>query len=230
MYERFTDRARKVMQLANEQAQNFNREYIGTEHILLGLIKEGSGVAAHVLKNLGIDPDRIRVEVKKLSPPGPDFDAPRKLPYIPLAKKVIENAMDEARNLNHNYVGTEHLLMGLLRVTDGAAAQVLMNLGLKLEDVRNEVLNILGHGPSSSPQKSASESPTSQLVVVTSFAREERSRLGHGALEVGHLLLALLRTNDTVLNQALANLGIKPENLRDEVTRLLQSLPPKGTD
>ena len=145
MYERFTDRARKVMQLANQEAQRFNHEYIGTEHILLGLVKEGSGVAANVLKNLDVDLRKIRLEVEKIVQSGPDMVTMGKLPQTPRAKKVIEYSMEEARNLNHNYVGTEHILLGLLREQEGVAAQVLMNLGLKLEDVREEVLNLLGH-------------------------------------------------------------------------------------
>ena len=145
MYERFTDRARKVMQLANQEAQRFNHEYIGTEHILLGLIKEGSGVAAGALKNLGIDLRKIRLEVENVVKTGPDMVTMGKLPQTPRAKKVIEYSMEEARNLNHNYVGTEHLLLGLLREHEGVASQVLMNLGLKLEEVREEVLGILGH-------------------------------------------------------------------------------------
>jgi ATP-dependent Clp protease ATP-binding subunit ClpC len=146
MFERLTDRARKVMALANQEAQRFNHEYIGTEHILLGLVKEGSGVGANVLKNLDIDLRKVRLEVEKLVKSGPDMVTMGKLPQTPRAKKVIEYAIEEARNLNHNYVGTEHLLLGLLREHDGVAAQVLMNLGLKLEEVREEVLNLLGAG------------------------------------------------------------------------------------
>ena len=146
MYERFTDRARKVMQLANQEAQRFNHEYIGTEHMLLGLVKEGTGVAANVLKNLDVDLRKIRLEVEKLVQSGPEMITMGKLPQTPRAKKVIEYSMEEARNLNHNFVGTEHILLGLLREQEGVAAQVLMNLGLKLEDVRDEVLNLLGNG------------------------------------------------------------------------------------
>src|SRR5207253_3799879 len=147
MYERFTDRARKVMQLANQEAQRFNHEYIGTEHILLGLVKEGSGVAANVLKNLDIDLRKIRLEVEKIVQHGPGGEqvVMGRLPHTPRAKKVIEYSIEEARNLNHNYVGTEHLLLGLLREQMGVGAQVLMNVGLRLEDVREEVLNLLGH-------------------------------------------------------------------------------------
>jgi ATP-dependent Clp protease ATP-binding subunit ClpA len=145
MYERFTDRARKVMQLANQEAQRLHHEYIGTEHILLGLVKEGSGVAANVLKNLDIDLRKIRSEIDKSIQMGPDVVTMGTLPQTPRAKKVIEYTVEEARNLNHNYIGTEHLLLGLLREEEGLAAQILVNLGLGLEKVRNEVLQFLGH-------------------------------------------------------------------------------------
>ncbi|MCG3130502.1 MAG: Negative regulator of genetic competence ClpC/MecB [Phycisphaerae bacterium] len=155
MFERFTDRARKVMALANQEAQRFNHEYIGTEHILLGLVKEGSGVGANVLKNLDVDLRKVRLEVERMVKSGPEMVTMGKLPQTPRAKKVIEYAIEEARNLNHNYVGTEHLLLGLLREQEGVAAQVLMNLGLKLEDVREEVLNLLGANQESEENEAA---------------------------------------------------------------------------
>ena len=170
MYERFTDRARKVMQLANQEAQRFNHEYIGTEHVLLGHVKEGSGVAANVLKNLDVDLRRIRAEVEKIVQSGPDMVTMGKLPQTPRAKKVIEYAMEEARNLNHNYVGTEHLLLGVLRESEGVAAQVLMNLGLKLEDVREEVLNLLGHGGE------GSEGGTERAAAATGGKSSSKSK------------------------------------------------------
>jgi ATP-dependent Clp protease ATP-binding subunit ClpA len=166
MYERFTDRARKVMQLANQEAQRFNHEYIGTEHILLGLIKEGSGVAANVLKNLDIDLRKIRTELEKIVRSGPHTVTLGKLPQTPRAKKVIEYAIKEARNLGHNYVGTEHLLLGLLREPEHVAAQVLMNLGLKLEDVHEEVLNLLGHSHSTPPAEKLPPAPPPPLQRV----------------------------------------------------------------
>lgn len=181
MYERFTDRARKVMQLANQEAQRFNHEYIGTEHILLGLVKEGSGVAANVLKNLDVDLRKIRLEVEKLVQSGPEMVTMGKLPQTPRAKKVIEYSMEEARNLNHNYVGTEHILLGLLREQEGVAAQVLMNLGLKLEEVREEVLNLLGHGlegeeepqeRSSRESRSEGRKGKSKTPALDSFGRD----------------------------------------------------------
>src|SRR5437867_1312906 len=186
MFERFTDRARKVMALANQEAQRFNHEYIGTEHILLGLVKEGSGVGANVLKNLDVDLRKVRLEVEKLVKSGPDMVTMGKLPQTPRAKKVIEYAIEEARNLNHNYVGTEHLLLGLLREHDGVAAQVLMNLGLKLEEVREEVLNLLGAGveneepnaPEKTGQKAKSKTP-----ALDSFGRDLTELAREGQLD-----------------------------------------------
>ncbi len=174
MYERFTDRARTVMQLALEEAQRLNHEEIRTEHILLGLVREGSGVAAHVLTNLGVNLSQIPSEIERLVPPRaaspPDPPAvknavkndppssligrflafavrawthPQRLPQHPRVKKVIEYAMDEARRFGHNYVGTEHLLLGLLYENESGAAQVLRNLGLRLEALREETLRVL---------------------------------------------------------------------------------------
>ncbi len=195
MFERFTDRARKVMALANQEAQRFNHEYIGTEHILLGLVKEGSGVGANVLKNLDVDLRKVRLEVEKLVRAGPEMVTMGKLPQTPRAKKVIEYAIEEARNLNHNYVGTEHLLLGLLREHDGVAAQVLMNLGLKLEEVREEVLNLLGAGAESDASETVSGEPgaapsgenkakgKSKTPALDSFGRDLTELAREGGLD-----------------------------------------------
>jgi len=179
MFERFTDRARKVMALANQEAQRFNHEYIGTEHVLLGLVKEGSGVGATVLKNLDVDIKKLRLEVEKQVKSGPDMITMGKLPQTPRAKKVIEYAIEEARSLNHNYVGTEHILLGILRETEGIAAQVLMSVGLKLEDVRQEVLNLLGAGVDGGPAglgmkmgPAIARKPKSKTPALDSFGRD----------------------------------------------------------
>lgn len=189
MFERFTDRARKVMALANQEAQRFNHEYIGTEHILLGLVKEGSGVGANVLKNLDVDIKKLRLEVEKLVKSGPDMVTMGKLPHTPRAKKVIEFAIEEARSLNHNYIGTEHLLLGLLRESEGVAAQVLMNLGLKLEEVRQEVLNLLGAGVENSmPSLDMKMDPSqgkqkSRTPALDSFGRDLTAMAAEGELD-----------------------------------------------
>ena len=187
MFERFTDRARKVMALANQEAQRFNHEYIGTEHILLGLVKEGSGVGANVLKNLDVDLRKVRLEVEKLVKSGPETVTMGKLPQTPRAKKVIEYAIEEARNLNHNYVGTEHLLLGLLREQDGVAAQVLMNLNLRLEDVREEVLNLLGASEESEEVSGAAAADAkkgkSKTPALDSFGRDLTEIAKQGKLD-----------------------------------------------
>ncbi len=144
MFDRFTDRAKKVMSFARQEAMKFNHEYIGTEHILLGLVQEGSGVAANVLKNMTVDLEKIRHEVEKIVKTGPSMVTMGQLPFTPRAKKVLELSLEEASQLSHNYIGTEHLLLGLIRENEGIAAQVLMNLGVKLEEVREEVLEFLG--------------------------------------------------------------------------------------
>jgi ATP-dependent Clp protease ATP-binding subunit ClpC len=144
MFERFTDRARRVMALANMEARRLEHEYIGTEHILLGMVREGSGVAANVLKNLNVDLARLQAEVEKFIRSGPDNVVLGKLPQTPRAKKVIEYAIEEARAQSVKYVGTEHLLVGLLREKDGVAAMVLTDLGLHLDNVLQEVLKCQG--------------------------------------------------------------------------------------
>jgi ATP-dependent Clp protease ATP-binding subunit ClpA len=149
MHEKFTDRANKVMELANEEANRNGHEYLGTEAILLGLLVEGAGVAANVLKDLNVDTQRVRVEVEKIFPGAPASDGARPLPETPRAMKVIEYALDEARCLSHNYVGTEHLLLGLIREEGCVAAEILVQLGLSLKVIRREVLALLGHFPES---------------------------------------------------------------------------------
>lgn len=174
MFDRFTDRARKVMALAREEARRFNHEYIGTEHILLGLVKEGSGVAANVLQNLDIELKKIRLEVEKIVQSGSDLVSVGQLPFTPRVKKVLEYAMEEARALGHNYIGTEHLLLGLLREQEGVAAQVLLNLGVKLEDVREEVIGLLGSEAvqGSINQEKEEKKGKSKTPALDSFGRD----------------------------------------------------------
>ncbi|MBN2064455.1 MAG: ATP-dependent Clp protease ATP-binding subunit, partial [Sedimentisphaerales bacterium] len=221
MFERFTDRARKIMALANQEAQRFNHEYIGTEHILLGLVREGSGVGANVLKNLDVDLRKVRLEIEKLVKSGPDMVTMGKLPQTPRAKKVIEYAIEEARALNHNYVGTEHLLLGLLRESEGVAAQVLMNLGLKLDKVREEVLNLLGAGLDNAeinPQTNNTSNPASESMGGTgsdSFGSSKTSKSKTPALDsFGRDLTELARQGqlDPVIGR------------KNEIERVLQVL------
>lgn len=145
MFERFTDRSRRVLVLAQEEARLLHHEFIGTEHILLGLIHEGDGVAAKALEQMGIELDDVRAKVEETIGPsalggGPTVGSP---PFTPRAKKVLELAMREALQLGHNYIGTEHILLGLIRENEGVGAQVLASLGADPVRVRQELLNLL---------------------------------------------------------------------------------------
>jgi ATP-dependent Clp protease ATP-binding subunit ClpA len=142
MFERFTNRARHVVVLAQEEARMLNHGYIGTEHILLGLIQEGQGVAAKALESLGISLETVREQVEETIGRGQDA-RPGHLPFTPRAKKVLQLALREALQLGHNYIGTEHILLGLIREDHGVAAQVLMGLGADLSAARQQVLELL---------------------------------------------------------------------------------------
>lgn len=139
MFERFTEHAREVMSLANQEAQQFGHEFIGTEHILWGLAKEVQGVAAAVLKHFNVDLKPLRKEVETLLEGRPHVEATEKLAQTEHTKNVIRYAVEEARSLHHNYVGTEHLLLGLMRDGKAISAKVLTNLGLRIDAVREQV-------------------------------------------------------------------------------------------
>jgi carbon storage regulator CsrA len=176
MYEHFTDKVREVMRLANEEARQFHHEYVGTEHILLGLVKEGSGIAGKVLKTLDIDLPQIRSEVEKIILAGPAPVAAGRLPLTPRAKKVLEFAREEAHKLAHKDVGTEHLLLGLLVEVEGVAAQVLTSLGLSLTVVRRKLLETLGHvvEPSASAASGPMEGTDVPDAVQSILAQYDR--------------------------------------------------------
>jgi ATP-dependent Clp protease ATP-binding subunit ClpC len=175
MFDKFTDRARKVMSLARQEAQRFNHDYIGTEHILLGLVQEGSGIAAKVLKNLNVDLRKVRLEVEKLVSPGSPTVQVGQPPFTPRAKRVLELAQEAATQLGSDVIGTEHLLLGLLKENEGIAAQVLVNLGLKLEEVRDEVLEVLGADvPQDAEDKMGGSKPAtkSKTPALDAFGRD----------------------------------------------------------
>ncbi|MCM8786898.1 MAG: ATP-dependent Clp protease ATP-binding subunit [Candidatus Omnitrophica bacterium] len=181
MFNRFTERARKILVLAKEEARRFNHDYIGTEHILLGLIREGEGVACAVLQNLGIDLERLRLEVEKLMSVGSSAAVLGDIPFTPRAKKALELAAEEARNLGHNYIGTEHILLGLIREGEGLAAQVLFSFGIDISKVRDEISALLGgiHSqPSAGSQTTASKTP-----ALDSFGRDLTKLAKEGKLD-----------------------------------------------
>jgi ATP-dependent Clp protease ATP-binding subunit ClpA len=220
----FTDRVRKVLQMAREEAARLNHEYVGTEHILLGLIREGEGVAVAVLTNLNVDlvavQQKIEEKTKTEKPAaavGPD------LPYTSRAKKVLELSMAEARELRHSYVGTEHLLLGLLREGIGIAGQVLSDAGANLELVRAETLRLLGTDEVSPPSfkrpshreglSNAYELPPG-LGQSLEGARDEANRLGSDHLDAVHIALAILKSQDSAAVAVLTALGVDSVSLR----------------
>jgi ATP-dependent Clp protease ATP-binding subunit ClpC len=170
MFDRFTERVRKVIQLAREEAMRFNHDYIGTEHLLLGLVKEGEGIAATALANLGIDLKTLRLEVEKLVEQGPSTVSVGEIPFNPQAKKVLELAVEEARKFGHNYIGTEHLLLGLIKEGEGIAAHVLENMKVDVERVQREIVKLLG-GPSTK-FSSTTEPKKTQTPALDAFGRD----------------------------------------------------------
>ena len=142
MFERFTDRARRVVVLAQDEARRLDHNYIGTEHLLLGLIREGEGVAAKALEALGISLDTVRQQVEQIIGQGQQAPSGH-IPFTPRAKKVLELSLRESQQMGHNYIGTEHILLGLIRQGDGTAARVLAGLGADLSGVRAQVLQLL---------------------------------------------------------------------------------------
>lgn len=181
MFGRFTERAQKVLALAQEEAMRLGHNNIGTEHILLGLVREGEGIAAKALAALGLSPDKIQTEVENLIGRGEANS--KQIHYTPRAKKVIELSMDEARKLGHSYVGTEHILLGLIREGEGVAARVLNNVGVSLNKARQQVLQLLGSNESSNNQQQAASgagnnvnTPTLDSLArdLTAIAKEEQ--------------------------------------------------------
>lgn len=171
MFNRFTERARKVLLLAKEEARRFNHDYIGTEHILLALIYEHEGVAAAVLQNLNIDLDALKRDTESLLKPGGSTSVLGDLPFTPRAKKVLELSAEEARNMGHNYIGTEHILLGLIREEEGIASQVLFNHGVNLNLARKAIIELLGGNVSSSVPHSHTSSSPKKTPALDSFGR-----------------------------------------------------------
>jgi ATP-dependent Clp protease ATP-binding subunit ClpA len=243
MFERFTDRARRVVVLAQEEARGLKHNYIGTEHILLGLLREGDGVAARVLDRFGVTPAGTREEVTARVGEG-NQEPPKKIPFTPRAKKVLELALREALKLSHNYIGTEHILLGLIQEGDGVAAQILAEHAANLTVVREAVLDVLqGYQPPQGRRwlrrhneplfpgaPGGSGEPGEAGGMPTTPAADaglaEAVRLA-GGQPVGshHLLLAALADPDSAAARTLTALGVNLDQARDA----LRSVDVAGT-
>ncbi|CAN5247978.1 ATP-dependent Clp protease ATP-binding subunit [soil metagenome] len=184
MFERFTDRARRVVVLAQEEARMLSHNYIGTEHILLGLIHEGEGVAAKALESLGISLEAVRAQVEEIIGQGQQAPSGH-IPFTPRAKKVLELSLREALQLGHNYIGTEHILLGLIREGEGVAAQVLVKLGADLNRVRQQVIPLLSgyQGKESTPTGAPAEGAPSSSMVLDQFGRNLTQQAREGKLD-----------------------------------------------
>jgi ATP-dependent Clp protease ATP-binding subunit ClpC len=181
MFGRFTERAQQVLVLAQEEAKRLNHSFIGTEHLLLGLVREGSGIAARALQNMAVDLNRVRSEVERITPKGEKV-VQQGISYTPRAKRVVELAIEESQNLGHNYVGTEHLMLGLVREGEGIAAQVLSNMGMDLKRARKEVIGLLG-GEEGAVRNAPGEKAGPQTPTVDTFGRDLNKLSQEGKLD-----------------------------------------------
>ena len=228
MFERFTDRARRVLVLAQDEARSMNHDFLGTEHLLLALLREGEGLAAKVLGELGVTTQAVEDRVKALIPPGTmtgeSSGAP---PFTPRAKSVMEHALREALQLGHNYIGTEHLLLGLLREGSGVAAQVLGELAVKQDDVRARVIEKLAGFAASQPASPI----VAQQAQSTQGARDligKARTIGSadkGPIGTHHYLLAMTELADSMAGRILASLGVTTDLVKEK----LAELPLAGT-
>ncbi|MCG8405470.1 MAG: hypothetical protein MI923_09755 [Phycisphaerales bacterium] len=234
MHERFSDRARRAMALANQEAIRLHHDYLAPVHLLLGILSMGSSVATLVLKNLDIDLETLRNDANKLVKPGDKELHQTKMAQRADTRQAIQFAIDEARKLGHKYVGTEHLLLGVLREGHNIPAQILAERGVKIERLREEVLSLLGSRTDEDHIGTAAGHDAHEWLHQQELAKAFRSprfwhrlvyaveaanRLGHGEIEDEHLLLALLREPDGFVAQMLAEKGVTLDWARDRITR-----------
>ena len=217
MFERFTDRARRVVVLAQDEARALNHNYIGTEHLLLGLIHEGEGVAAKALESMDISLDAVRAQVVEIIGEGQAAPSGH-IPFTPRAKKVLELSLREALQLGHNYIGTEHILLGLIHEGEGVAAKALESMGISLEAVRQEVEEIIGQG-TEPPVGHIPFTPRAKKVLELSL--REGLQMGHKYIGTEFLLLGLIREGEGVAAQVLVKLGADLPRVRQQVIQLL---------
>ena len=237
-FDRFNDRAKRVLALAQDEAIRLHHDYIGPEHLLLGLVREGEGVAARVLDSLGVELSKLRTAAEFLIGRGDATTSPSEITLHPRTKKIIEMAIDEARKLGHSHVGTEHLLLGLAREGESIASGVLESLGVSLEKVRHQVIATLGQ-QQPPPPASAMTVPgwvasMGRVVPVDrldshasrAFARAywEAGRLNHDEVGTAHLLLALIAEDSILIRRMLTQLNVDPDGLAKSVLAALPAL------
>ncbi len=229
MFERFTERARQVVVLAQEEARSLSHNHIGTEHILLGLLREDGGLAARVLDSLNVTIERTRQQVVRIIGRGEEV-SPDQIPFTPRAKKVLELALREALSLGHNYIGTEHILLGLVRENEGVAARILLGFNADPEAIRNQVLRMLSEPGIEQPgpyqARTLESSPAGRegwlegvRPLLGPLAGEIRTELGR-APDPGDLLLVLGCAKHTLAGRALDHMGLDVDTLWGVVQKL----------
>jgi ATP-dependent Clp protease ATP-binding subunit ClpA len=229
-FDRFNDRAKRVLALAQDEAIRFNHNYIGPEHLLLGLVREGEGVAARSLDSLGVELSKARTAVEFLIGRGDATASPSEITLVPRTKKIIELAIDEARKLGHSHVGTEHLLLGLIRESGHTASGVLESFGVAAETVRERVIETLGSGAHSQEMRTAP--PAAVTFTATRFGASpvadrlsggaaaalaraywEAGRLNHEEVGAAHLLIALMEPASVWIRRVLEQLNVRAEDI-----------------
>jgi ATP-dependent Clp protease ATP-binding subunit ClpA len=222
----FTPRAQQVLALARKEADRFNHNFAGTEHLLLGLIKLGQGVAVNVLAKLGLDLETVCKEIEKQVGTGPDQKLIGNIPYTPRVKKVLALAAKEAKALNHTYVGTEHILLGLLREGDGVAARVLKNLHVDIKQTRNEILKELDPNFDQNQDNKLQEPPSEHMLnfsphaqQLLGLAHKEADRFNHNFVGTEHVLLGMIKLGQGVGFKVLLRLGLDVETIRLEIEK-----------
>jgi ATP-dependent Clp protease ATP-binding subunit ClpA len=226
-FDRFNDRAKRVLALAQDEAVRFNHNYIGAEHLLLGLVREGEGTAARALDSLGVELSKLRTGVEALLGRGNWEKPPSEIALTPQVRMIIELAIDEARKLGHSHVGTEHLLLGIAREAE-STAKLLASLGVTLEMVRQQVIDQMAHpgtarasrpsAPPSAGQSAGTGGPfdrfSNSAKKVLALAQDEAMRLNHNYIGTEHLLLGLVREGDSVAAKVLSSLGVELSKVR----------------
>jgi len=215
MFERFTTRARNAVVLAQEEARRLDHNYIGTEHVLLGLLREPDGVASRALRRLGISLETVRSSVEQIIGRGGERPPEGHIPFTPRAKKVLELSLREALQLGHNYIGTEHILLGLIREGEGMAAQILVQRGAGLERVRKAVMEELGRVGATAEATAVDRTPAADEILT---AAQEIS--GPAPMGSHHLLEALARADDSLAAKALQALGVDADALAAKIDEL----------
>ena len=243
MFDHFTDRAKKIFNLARRESERFHHEYLGTEHMLLGILREGTGVGSHALRNMGVDLGEACAATERVLETGPPASLPDQLPFTTSAKKVLELSMEESGSLGHNYIGSEHLLLGLIRENGGTAATVLKGLGVGLEDARKQVQAYLDDGEWAQRQereqgreKEPARAPprtgagvfgrfTDRAKKTMNLARQEAQRFNHEYLGTEHVLLGLVLEGGGPGASVLRNMGIDLGELKARTEKQIKACP-----